>query len=353
MIRSDLNAYQGMNMRIRSHLCQLTIFFAGLVPAAHAATFCVDSIASLTTALATAQSNNQDDNIYVAVGTYTLTEELSYFAAPTEFFTVNIIGGAPVVGCPGPPDLSSSTVLDGQNLVRQLSIIAKGNVSVGFISFVRGKPTVFAGGALSISNSVGSSSVYVFDDVFIANTAANSGGAMFVASPGTVYLWSNLMLANTGSPASAIHLATTGNTYLNGNSIVGNQFVNQSGFGAVNIAGTGHYWLSNNIVWNNEGTDVYDQSGPTDYANNDIGVMDGLPPLSAVHEKNVDPGFVGIFGAMLGPDSPLVNAGLDNPPGFVGGCCDPTHGPRLIGQHVDIGAYETDVLFRNGYEPGS
>ena len=173
-------------MRICNRVCLrgFVILLAGLVSEARAATFCVDSVAELEAALSTAQSNNQDDNIYVAVGTYALTSELSYTAAPAEFFTVNIIGGAPVVGCPGPPDTSSSTVLDGQNLVRQLSINAKGNVSVGFISFVHGKPTQFAGGALNIANTVGSSTMYVFDDVFIANTAANSGGAMLCVVAG-------------------------------------------------------------------------------------------------------------------------------------------------------------------------
>lgn len=329
------------------------VLLAGMLPVVHAATFCVDNSAALATALTTAQSNNQDDTIDIVVGTYLLSSELQYVAAVAETHALYILGGhAP--GCPGPPATSGVTVLDGQNMVRQLTIAAKGPVGLGYITFVHGHPTQYAGGALNLTNTSSTSATYVFSNVFVANKAAdnNTGGAMYVSSQGDVHLWSNAVYANSGS-VSAAYLSNTGNTYINGNTIVGNQLINHVGIGALDIAGTGHYWLANNILWNNESYDVFDQNGSVDYAYNDIGVMGNFPPLSISHELSVDPGFSGFFGVSLGPDSPLINAGLDNPPGGVGGCCDANHGPRLVGEHVDIGALESDVLFRNGYEPGT
>ncbi len=189
---------------------------------------------------------------------------------------------------------------------------------------------------------------HVFSNVFLAsnNAASTTSGAMFMSWNGYVHLWSNAIYANSGV-ISAAYLRNEGNTCVNGNTIVGNQLINYVGTGA------GHYWLANNTLWDNEGYDVFDQNGSVDYAYNDIGLIGNLPPLSSSNELSVDPQFAGIFGVGLAPNSPLVNAGLDNPPGGVGSCCDPNHGPRVIGQHVDIGAYESDVLFRNGYESGS
>jgi hypothetical protein len=135
-----------------------------------------------------------------------------------------------------------------------------------------------------------------------------------------------------------------------GNTILANQLINHSGLGGLDLAGTGHYWISNNILWNNEGNDVYDQNGHTDYTHNDIGLKDGFAPLSESNDLNVDPDFNGFLSVSLAPTSPLVNAGLDNPPGGVGGCCDPLGRPRSAGRHVDIGAFESDVLFRNGFQ---
>jgi len=45
----------------------------------------------------------------------------------------------------------------------------------------------------------------------------------------------------------------------------------------------------------------------------------------------------------------IFNAGVDSPAGGTG-ATDADGGTRKIGKHVDIGAYESDVLFRNGFE---
>ena len=320
---------------------------------AHAATSCVTNPSQLASALTAAQSNGQDDVIYLVVGNYLLTSELQYNAAVDETYKLSIIGGiAP--GCASGYASSGSSVLDGQDMVRQLYISAKGEVDIGRITFVQGNPALYFGGALNLSTGP-DADIYVFANQFVSNnTAAGyAGGAVYLSTSGLgdIFLWSNLMLANSGSGAGAAYINGNHNTYVTGNTILANQLINHSGLGGLDLVGTGHYWISNNILWNNEGNDVYDQNGHVDYANNDIGLKDGFTPLSESNDLSVDPDFnSGFLSVSLAPASPLVNAGLDTPAGGVGGCCDPLGGPRRIGRHVDIGAFESDVLFRNGFQ---
>jgi hypothetical protein len=314
-----------------------------------AQTSCVSNTAQLALAISAAQNNGQDDVIYLETGTYLLTSELQYIAATNETFNLSIIGGlAP--GCASGYASSGSTVLDAQNMARILTINAKGLVNLGRITFVHGNPPLYFGGALNVTNT-SAAGTYIFASQFIANKTGTglAGGAIYVSAQGNIFLWSNLFLANTGSGAGAIYLDGNNNTYVTGNTIVGNQLINHSGLGALDLAGSGHYWISNNILWNNEGNDVYDQNGHTDYANNDIGLMSGFAPLSESNDLNVDPGLVGILSVNLKPSSPLINAGLDTPAGGVGGCCDPSGAPRIQGKQVDIGAFESDVLFRDTF----
>jgi hypothetical protein len=346
--------YQGSFLSA-SMLCRS--LFAMLVScgwiAAHAATSCVTDTTQLAQALATAQNNGQDDVIYLVVGNYLISSELQYNAAIDETYKLSIIGGiAP--GCASGYASSGSSVLDGQNMVRQLYISAKGEVDIGRITFVQGNPALYFGGALNLATAP-DADIYVFANQFVSNnTAAGyAGGAVYLSTSGQgdIFLWSNLMLANSGSGAGAAYINGNHNTYVTGNTILANQLINHSGLGGLDLAGTGHYWISNNILWNNEGNDVYDQNGHTDYANNDIGLKDGFTPLSESNDVSVDPDFNGGFlSVSLAPTSPLVNAGLDTPAGGVGGCCDPLGGPRWVGKHVDIGAFESDVLFRGVFQ---
>jgi len=59
----------------------------------------------------------------------------------------------------------------------------------------------------------------------------------------------------------------------------------------------------------------------------------------------------GLLNFRLAPDSPLVNRGFDLSSGDIG-AWDLAGGERLQGVHVDIGAYESDVLLRDGFDPG-
>jgi hypothetical protein len=313
---------------------------------AHAAFYCVNTPLALAIALNQAQNNGQADDIELEVGTYNLGGELQYFAAAGETYDLTISGGAePGTGCFVRAS-SGASVLDGQNAVRQLYIDAHGRVNISNLTFQNGHPTQYAGGALNLT----APTAEVESNIFISNHAAsgNYGSAAYVASTNAIYFNSNLVFANLGPTAlwfSADYVAD-----VNNNTIVANQPASGSAIGALNPIGAGHYNLSNNILWNNSNSDVFDQStGGTDYFHNDVGVIANNAPHSEVGDISVDPMFNGFLSTRLAPSSPLVNAGIDSPLGGTG-ATDAGGDTRKIGKHVDIGAFESDVLFRDGFQ---
>ncbi|TCO43122.1 choice-of-anchor Q domain-containing protein [Dokdonella fugitiva] len=328
---------------LRSVACAAAMLLAG--PPAHAAFYCVNTSLALAIALNQAQSNGEDDDIELEVGTYALGGELDYFAADGETYDLTIRGGsAPGTGC-FERATSGASVLDGQDAVRPLYISAHGRVDVIGITFENGAPTQYAGGALNLSAPI----ARVESSVFVANHDApgNVAAAAYVSAT-SAYVVGNVFLANAG--ASTVTVYSDFVADVNNNTVVGNQLHAHAGIGALNLVGDAQFNLSNNILWNNEGSDVFDQSsGGADYWHNDVGVIANMPPHSVSGNLDVDPQFDGFLGLRPAPTSPMVNAGIDSPLGGVGGT-DAGGGPRIIGQHVDIGAYETDVLFRNGLE---
>lgn len=337
---------QRSSLKIAAMLCR-SLFAIGLLgcSAAHAATSCVNSPLQLAIALNVAQNNGAADYIKVEVGNYLLGGELDYLAAAAETFDLTVSGGwAP--GCFVRAS-SGSSVLDGQNTVRPLYISANGRVNLFDLTFQNGNPAQYAGGALNVSGSV-NTVLDVESSIFIGNQCAtNLGGAIFMSAPGTIVLKNNLIIANSGT--SAVYVVNDGIADVNNNTIVGNQLANHVGLGALDLAGSGSYYLSNNILWSNEGNDLYDQNGTAYFFNNDIGVRDGFPPGGEANGLSVDPQFDGFLSVRPAPGSPLVNAGLDTPYGGIGSV-DLAGNQRLVGKHVDIGAYESDVLFANGFQ---
>lgn len=335
-----------MNVRRPFHHCVAALLLCGGAPTADAARACVSNTAQLALILSVAQSNGEDDSIYLETGNYLLASELQHLAPASEIYDLTLDGGyAPGSDCYIRASTGSS-VLDGQGSVRQLYISAHGRVNISNLTFQNGKPTQYAGGALNLSGP----SLDVESNVFVSNQSApgNSSGALYMGSPTTIVLKSNLFLANSGTSAGAVYLVGDWLANVNNNTFIANTLVN-GGAGALVLAGAGHYNLSNNILWSNDGTDVFDQGGGTDYWHNDIGLKSGNAPLSETGDFSVAPQFDGFFSFRPAPTSVLVNAGLDAPLGGIG-AADAAGGTRLVGQHVDIGAFESDVLFRNGVD---
>lgn len=343
------------NTTMRNHIasrltCTLLLVLCADV---HAARYCVNTPLALAIALSLAQSNGENDDILLEIGDYTLGGELQYAAVPSETYDLRIWGGyEPGTDCFVHATSGNST-LDGQNATRQLYVTANGLVDIEDITFANGKAAQFAGGALFLA---GPHSI-VASNVFLNNQAAATYAAGALYATGTyLVLRSNVFWANSGTNIAAVLLVTDYLAEANNNTVVGNQLVNHTGQGALAIAGTGQFILSNNILWSNELSDIHDQGGGsigTDYYDNDIGIMTGASAHSQSNTLSVDPQFNGLLSVRLAPTSPLVNVGLDSPFGGTsdGNGYDAAGNPRIVGKHIDLGAYETDVLFRNGFEP--
>lgn len=71
-----------------------------------------------------------------------------------------------------------------------------------------------------------------------------------------------------------------------------------------------------------------------------------------VGNMNVDPGYVGDLNLRLAPGSPLVDAGIERY-GVTIPVNDMDGLPRVVGPAIDIGAFERQTLFDDGFENGS
>ncbi len=336
-------------------------WLVAMVPlGAHAALFCVNSAATLQAALNTAGTNNQADLIEIVAGTYTAPPG-GFFYIPSEANGIDIYGGY-TSGCT--QRTAARTTLDGSGLYQIMRIILNAsstavNVDIQRITFIDGKAT--NGGGLMVSAINGY--VNLEANRFLLNHADNNARALYIETGGLVVLRSNLFFANDASDEGAAMLLTSNaEAYVVGNTVVGNTATStlpMTHVGGVYFAGDAgtHLQLSNNIFWNNNPSGIVDFESGTPFTarNNDIGIMAGVPPDALSQDnQSADPQFAPCgsllwVGFNLLRASPLVDAGYDAAPGGLG-AIDLEDKPRIIGPHVDIGAYEEDVLFANGFE---
>ncbi|MEO7324712.1 MAG: choice-of-anchor Q domain-containing protein [Dokdonella sp.] len=327
-------------------------FCAAIAPAtAYAFRFCANSQAGIQFSLTASHDNGQDDEIDIPAGTYSLTSNLVFNS--TESNSLLVIGG-------WNSDCSlftgGRTVLDGQGSVAPLTIYSdNGDIFVQWITFANG-----AGHGLKAETH--NNQIQIDHNRFYLNQGAgNDGAAGLDASTvaGEIRVRGNLLFLNTSTVyTGGISVNSNGSVaYIVGNTIVDNTAGSAGFAGGLSVSGGAHFWVSDNIIWANHTNGAPDFKSNTWNAliNNDIGTTAGTPP-DAVSQGNqsTDPAFATCTGLLcfsfeLTRASPLVDAGYDAPPGSAL-AVDLDVKPRIIGPHVDIGAYEEDVLFANGFD---
>jgi hypothetical protein len=331
----------------------LAVLFAG---PALAATWCVDTLPELQTAIDAAEGNGEDDEIRIASGTYASSTPFHFQSS--EVHAIAFAGGysASCTEAGGEP-----TTIDGENARRGLFVLnPDGDIAVERLTFVRGLSTNNRGGGLRAASESGD--IRIDGNVFLANRADDfAGAARVVTETGTLRVRNNLAFANSAANVGAFELTQQAGTgYVSGNTITVNSSEGDFLPGGLYVGGAAHFVVSNNIVWNN----LPEQPGPFhndfqgaashDRYSNDIGVVssnsvDG----EVVGELGVDPQFADCgflcIGFELERGSPLVDAGIDDPAGGPT-VTDLAGKPRTIGPHVDIGAYENDLLFADGFD---
>ena len=340
---------------MRCNTFAVVLLVGGLVtaPSANAAEFCAQSAAEIQAALTAAQSNGEDDWVYVESGYYTLPATLVYNSS--EPHSITIFGGLGA-GCTSVA--FADTTLDGQHSLRPMYVgSASGAIQIAFLTFAAGFPPDNAGGGLLAASDSGDVDVVL--NRFIGNRSIAAAGGLYAYSgSGSVRVRNNLLLGNRGGDVGGLVVAQgSGEAYVTGNTIVANTSDTPDDAGGLVVTGNAHFTLSNNIIWNNAGSGGSDFGAASahDRIANDIGIVTPGSVAGAVSgEQSVDPQFAPCGGLLcfsfeLARSSPLVDAGIDDPVGGQTGS-DLAFKPRVIGPRVDIGAYENDRLLVDGFE---
>jgi hypothetical protein len=319
---------------------------------ARAGLFCVNSQASIQTALNTAGTNGQDDEIDIVAGTYALTGGLAFSSGQTNMIT--IFGG---FNADCSQFTGAETTLDGQGTAKPLFVANfNGNIHVEGLTFVNGLSTNNRGGGLCVVSTSGD--IRIDLNRFIGNRANDYAGALFAnTGTGSLRIRNNLVVANSGAVIGGMELSQgSGEASVVGNTIVANSSDTALVAVGLRIESGAHYTLSNNIIWNNGSGGDFGSGGPGhSRIANDIGVIQSGTVADLVqNEQSIDPqfapcaGFV-CFSFELDRASPLVDTGTDTPAGGMT-TSDLAGKSRKIGPHVDIGAYENDLIFADGFE---
>lgn len=248
------------------------------------------------------------------------------------FSLVNCAGGITVDGASA---ILSDNVISGTNgstngvaLAIHGTVTASNNVITGNWTSTSGTIYVYQDGTATITRNVISANqaiqgagIYVegtaaiADNLICDNASFGHGGAVYVSSGGAATLVNNTITGNmiTGGDGAGL--------FADGTASVTNCIVayNDSGLGAGSGASltVANSDLYGNTAWDYKGITVQTGSGGN---------------------ISVDPQFRAAGDYHLLSSSQCINAGSDA--AVIGGACDLDGLPRIVGPHVDIGAYE-------------
>ena len=353
----------------------------GGVPAA-AATFCVTTADELTAALATAQQD--------ATANHEIRIHTGHYLAPAggwhidvEQRGIRIGGGFFGESCADESLDASQTVLDGHNEVRPLTIDTSfvfqnslpEDIVVRGLTFANGLGERAGGLKVSDAGPIANGTILIERNIFRDNIASvyeqdNSAGGLLAATDGpdfsgNVFLTvrNNLFVGNRAPDGAAALLFSNNSIVVSDNTVVGNQSFEPTlaSREAVATFTFSHRNYANNVFWGNNPDaldETYDLRADNPFAaglgadlwHNDLQAVHGMPGTD-VGNLAVDP----LFAAAaqddfhLAPASPLVNSGTDTPEGDLTSA-DLDGSDRRQGMHVDIGAFESDVLLRAPFE---
>ena len=330
---------------------------SGLAAAADTAYFCTHNPTELQAALTAAQADGKDDLIWVVGGNYALTTTLMFDSS--EGLMLVLARATDNGGCAGDV-LGPEAVLDGQTLVRPLYIANPGGgVILQALTIANGRATNgSAGGGAVVA---GCTSCWFDYNRFYGNRVSNTGaqgGALLVNGTSDLRFYDNLVFANRATQVGGVVLNINGGDgYIFNNTIVANTTDTLNYPGGLLLKGSMNFHLTNNIICDDAaagGADFEALSTNTRTTNDICSITTGSTPGTLSGEIAIAPQFADCGNACisfeLASTSPLVNAGTDdvgtNPQGVV----DLAGKPRILGPHIDMGAFEnSDLIFADGF----
>ncbi|HEY2394364.1 MAG TPA: choice-of-anchor Q domain-containing protein [Rudaea sp.] len=358
----------------------LLVILAGALSVVEAAATthvaCVDSanqLADALSALSVSTGNSDADEIRVQVGTY-IAPAGGFIASVTNHHNLTIRGGYVDATCTQQVADAALTVLDANHAAGVLTIntieIPDSDIEVSDLTFQNGNASNASGsnaGGLKIGdpNPISGGRILVERNIFRNNSSVSNGfsqavGGLLAATDGTsLVVRGNLFVDNSSPNAAAASFYSDNEIDVANNTFAGNHSTNALLHTRVTIDYTTFTGLklSDNIFWgNNIGSGIFDvnlspggpgQIGAT-LANNDIEAATGTA-VAATSILHVDPAFVGNDDFRLSASSPLIGAGIDDPPGGLANI-DLDGAPRIDGTTVDLGAFESSFIFSDGFD---
>lgn len=340
----------------------------------NAATFCATDSTELQQALEDATTNNQDDVIRVANGTY--------FAPPGGFVFDNHItnddqdltisgGWSAFFGNACGQQLSGSvlngTILDGNSVDRVLHIFPNTNtdVQVSGLVFRNGATTgmvVGCGAGLRIGSYVGyAGNVTLSRNAFLFNDSEDYGGGLCGGAGGRLEISGSYFFGNTAACTNGAASITHGGSqraYIINNTVVynnvGSDCLQGSPHGGFRYGGLSEALMVNNIFWGNDNADL-DLDGDARLVANNYQVRLGTPAAGSGIDYSFAPAFVSVltFNFRLADHSPLVDLGVvpASTSSWQLTDADLDDNPRVRGNSVDLGAFEKDdVVFADSFD---
>jgi hypothetical protein len=323
-----------------------------------AASFCVSNSAELQAAIETAASNaDSNDTIRLRPGVYPSPLPNGFRETFPHGDNISISGGwLPLIGqCDLPGYDATASVIDGEGqragLVFHRNGVGSGETHLSWLTIRGGRQNMSSlfygnGGGVAIHESgLASIQHMIFED----NRATVRGGALYIRGTQRT-IRNNLFVDNWAANGSAVFAPGAGGTVLfSNNTLTRNVLVAPTGLAFVvdfDTSPTSFAW--NNILYNNPISVYCDISGDQQMLNNNIIEHPcGSYAAGSSNNVNVNPGFVHSTNDLrLRRDSPAIDAGLNS--GVSARDLDGR--PRQIGTAVDLGAYEADFLFDNGFE---
>jgi len=335
---------------------------------------CVGSASELSDALATLSTSAVDsdaDDIRVRVGAY-FAPVGGWAGAVTNNHDLTVTGGYLDVACTLQTQDASQTVLDGNHASGVLTInanaIPNSTIHISALTFQNGSgssPFQSSAGGLKVGDPgpIAGGIVLIERNIFqhnvgVAGLAGTTAvGGLLAASDGpNLIVRDNLFFDNSAPNSAAAYVCSDNAIDVANNTFVGNQSTDTALAQRVvfdYFTPTGMK-LDNNIFWSNStgaGVADIDVSGSfrhADLRNNDIQALSGTP-VSSSGALSVDPGFIGGADFRLASSSPLIDAGVSNPGGGLSGV-DLDGAQRVDGLTLDLGAYESNYIFVDGFE---
>jgi hypothetical protein len=349
---------------MRRFFCLTALFLASIgADRAAAAGFCVNNAAEFQQALTTAASNGESDIIGLAVTTFT-SPAGGFQGTLEQNTTLTIEGGyLSLLGtCNLHYDDPDLTVIDGAGANRGLRLnggTGNGGIAISNLTVANGRTfgtgvPANTGAGLKIEGANGfTGAVRVERIIFRGNQADDYGGGMVVAAGTNAVRINNcLFTGNTALHSSGYYVVANGGfVYASNNTFAGNAATSaQTNTATLQHAGSSSAILSNNILWHNTLPTQRDAAtAALLMISNNLESQLGNGAIGSVGNTAIDPQFIDEIEYRLKDTSPLLDAGVDNPQGGIPDQ-DLSGNPRISGAGIDLGAYESTLLFSSGFE---